>query len=194
MIKYVSSAALVAVGFLVIAVPAKATLVDYTFTFNGTGGGSATLQLNLPSLPNAQSGFEQIYPGSTAGIGTLPASDFVSVSGIIDGFQFSFSGVGNSDGQIADLQFNNGLLTNIGTGGAGALTGNEHLQMNGSNGYQLSAYPGTGANFSSTFSVSAPFVAAVPEPSTWAMMILGFAGVGFMAYRRRNQTTALRAA
>ena len=29
-------------------------------------------------------------------------------------------------------------------------------------------------------------VAAVPEVSTWAMMILGFAGVGFMAYRRRN--------
>ncbi|MBA2401019.1 MAG: PEPxxWA-CTERM sorting domain-containing protein [Bradyrhizobium sp.] len=28
---------------------------------------------------------------------------------------------------------------------------------------------------------------AVPEPSTWAMMILGFAGVGFMAYRRRSQ-------
>jgi hypothetical protein len=27
--------------------------------------------------------------------------------------------------------------------------------------------------------------AAVPEPSTWAMMILGFAGVGFMAYRRK---------
>ena len=25
---------------------------------------------------------------------------------------------------------------------------------------------------------------SVPEPSTWAMMILGFAGVGFMAYRR----------
>jgi hypothetical protein len=27
-------------------------------------------------------------------------------------------------------------------------------------------------------------VPAVPEPSTWAMMILGFAGIGFMAYRR----------
>jgi len=35
---------------------------------------------------------------------------------------------------------------------------------------------------------------AVPEPSTWAMMILGFAGVGFMAYRRRNQSAAIRAA
>jgi hypothetical protein len=30
---------------------------------------------------------------------------------------------------------------------------------------------------------------AVPEPFTWAMMILGFAGVGFMAYRRKNRTT-----
>jgi hypothetical protein len=29
-------------------------------------------------------------------------------------------------------------------------------------------------------------VSAVPEPSTWAMMILGFCGVGFMTYRRKN--------
>jgi hypothetical protein len=28
---------------------------------------------------------------------------------------------------------------------------------------------------------------AVPETSTWAMMILGFAGVGFMAYRRKSK-------
>jgi hypothetical protein len=28
---------------------------------------------------------------------------------------------------------------------------------------------------------------AVPEPSTWAMMFLGFAGVGFMAYRRKRK-------
>jgi hypothetical protein len=32
--------------------------------------------------------------------------------------------------------------------------------------------------------------AAVPEPSTWAMMIMGFAGVGYMTYRRRK-TAAL---
>jgi hypothetical protein len=28
-------------------------------------------------------------------------------------------------------------------------------------------------------------VAAVPEPSTWAMLLIGFAGIGFAAYRRR---------
>jgi hypothetical protein len=37
-------------------------------------------------------------------------------------------------------------------------------------------------------------VAAVPEPSTWAMMILGFCGVGFMAYRRKQNGPALRLA
>ena len=29
-------------------------------------------------------------------------------------------------------------------------------------------------------------VASVPEPSTWAMMALGFAGIGAMTYRRRK--------
>jgi hypothetical protein len=32
-------------------------------------------------------------------------------------------------------------------------------------------------------------VSTVPEPSTWAMMILGFVGVGFMGYRRRGQAS-----
>jgi hypothetical protein len=36
-------------------------------------------------------------------------------------------------------------------------------------------------------------VAAVPEPSTWAMVLLGFFGVGSLAYRRRNQSAALAA-
>ncbi len=30
-------------------------------------------------------------------------------------------------------------------------------------------------------------VAATPEPSTWAMMLIGFAGIGFMAYRRNRK-------
>lgn len=36
-------------------------------------------------------------------------------------------------------------------------------------------------------------ISAVPEPSTWAMMILGFLGVGLVAYRRKSGP-ALRAA
>jgi outer membrane lipase/esterase len=40
------------------------------------------------------------------------------------------------------------------------------------------------------FAVLTP-VAAVPEPSTWAMMLLGFAGIGFMAYRRKSKTAVI---
>jgi hypothetical protein len=31
---------------------------------------------------------------------------------------------------------------------------------------------------------------AVPEPSTWAMMLVGFAGLGYAGYRRAGQTAA----
>lgn len=42
------------------------------------------------------------------------------------------------------------------------------------------------SDFSSAFdNVVISTVDAVPEPSTWAMMILGFAGVGYLTYRRR---------
>ena len=36
------------------------------------------------------------------------------------------------------------------------------------------------------------FTAAVPEPSTWAMMIVGFAGLGFIASRRKQNEPTLR--
>jgi hypothetical protein len=36
-------------------------------------------------------------------------------------------------------------------------------------------------------------VSAVPEPSTWAMMLLGFSGLGFMAYRRSAKPTSMAA-
>ena len=45
------------------------------------------------------------------------------------------------------------------------------------------------ANFNFTV-----FTAAVPEPSTWAMMVLGFCGLGFMAYRRKQNEPAFRLA
>jgi hypothetical protein len=43
-----------------------------------------------------------------------------------------------------------------------------------------------GTSKPATYTAVFGFAAAVPEPSTWAMMILGFAGVGFMAYRKKS--------
>ena len=39
-----------------------------------------------------------------------------------------------------------------------------------------------------TESASESVTVAVPEPSTWAMMLVGFAGLGFVSYRRIRKT------
>jgi hypothetical protein len=41
--------------------------------------------------------------------------------------------------------------------------------------------------------VSLDVTAAVPEPSTWAMMVLGFAGVGLVTYRRKSKPAMMAA-
>jgi hypothetical protein len=57
-------------------------------------------------------------------------------------------------------------------------SGNYYLQLSGNAGTTA----GYGGNLTTT-----PLAAAVPEASTWAMMIAGFFGVAGMAYRRRKQ-------
>jgi opacity protein-like surface antigen len=70
-----------------------------------------------------------------------------------------------------------------GFGGAATLdAGSYYLQINGVGG-GTSGYGGT---------LSTAAVGAVPEPSTWAMLILGFAGIGVMSMRKK--LSGLRAA
>ncbi len=52
--------------------------------------------------------------------------------------------------------------------------------------YQLTNYFGDSEG-------SLTISAAVPEASTWAMMMLGFAGVGFLAYRRKSKQALMAA-
>ena len=48
-------------------------------------------------------------------------------------------------------------------------------------------YTATGGAFEGILTVSST---AVPEPATWAMMLLGFAGLGLVGYRRTASTRA----
>jgi hypothetical protein len=41
--------------------------------------------------------------------------------------------------------------------------------------------------------VSAGVAASTPEPSTWAMMVLGFAGLGFAGYLASRKAAAIAA-
>ena len=49
----------------------------------------------------------------------------------------------------------------------------------------------TGLEFA--FGPNFTLTAAVPEPSTWVMMLLGFAGIGFMAYRKKSKSASMAA-
>ena len=64
-------------------------------------------------------------------------------------------------------------------------------------GSHLLSFVGLGtsnSNFDQTAFIDDVNVSAVPEPSTWAMMIFGFLGVGFMAYRRKSSASRFRLA
>jgi hypothetical protein len=64
----------------------------------------------------------------------------------------------------------------------GNFTGNETVFASG---YALA---GTSSVFFATNeTVTVPPATGVPEPSTWAMMGLGFAGLAFMGYRRKDK-------
>ena len=70
---------------------------------------------------------------------------------------------------------------------AGFKTGANTLEVVVENYVQGSGNP-TGLNVEFTSSVS-----GVPEPSTWAMMLLGFAGIGFVAYRQTKKRAVVAA-
>jgi hypothetical protein len=93
--------------------------------------------------------------------------------------------------QIVGTTISNSLVTATITRPAGgaesfntfALTGFDNLES-----FEINNLTSDASSLSSFFSVDNIVVASsVPEPATWAMMLLGFAGVGFMAYRRKSK-------
>jgi hypothetical protein len=97
---------------------------------------------------------------------------------------FSLAAVFNAPGVDTPFKVGDSLLITVPTGATLIYFGlPDAAGFNGLSGYYQ--------DNSGSFDV---VVTAVPEPSTWAMMILGFFGVGFMAYRRRNAGPALRLA
>jgi hypothetical protein len=135
---------------------------QYTFTLSG-----ASSFITFASATND-------FTGGTAG------TDFIT------GFtgQLFFAGLDGVVGGGDDAAVNAPVLA-VGCPGnpggcqilAGAATlgeGNYFLQLSGDGG----GTSGYGGNLT---------VAAVPEPASWFLMIVGFAGLGFMAHRRKSQ-------
>ncbi len=129
----------------------------------------------------------------------------VTISGVTTGFDAILSGVDAPP--FGSYEYALDCTTACGSGFSGGFVGPLSFTLSAATpltaaSLQADTYLGQQIFFSSdlvgsngnTGNVGAIISPAVPEPSTWAMMILGFAGVGFLAYRRRSQGTALRIA
>jgi PEP-CTERM motif len=166
------------------SVPARANIV-YTFS-NFTGGAtSGSLTLNLPDLTAASN------------LGGSIAPYLVSLSFTENGQTFTITPL--------NLAANSQIGTNAaGSGGAGVINTLTAEQNFASPTPTLEIFTSTwqvhtglngGTIAQGSFSiVEPPVVTAVPEPSAWAMMLLGFLGLGFVAYRRKSVRPQLRLA
>jgi hypothetical protein len=163
-----------------VSMPARANvLVDYSVEYIqaytgqsvpvGTIVGTGTLQVSFTTFPPGGSNFVNIT-----------SANFMFFDNTIDSMPFNFTSVTQGNGVSGGVN-PNGSLNSFSIG--------ESL-----NGYNFSAgltsfsFNGNGINEGGTVTVLS--VAAVPEPSTWAMLILGFVGLGFMAYRRQTRPQA----
>jgi hypothetical protein len=177
---------------------------DQTQSFSFSDGLAGTLRNRVISYADAPSA---LHPGLYFDYEiTLTSGTVTSFS--IDGYSgYSTSvkecGISNCGGSGA----NGVLATSVSRTADGneltfdfgnPLTGGEHsanLQIFSSASLFQDPFAFFTDSNGNTFSVTAVGPApAVPEPSTWAMMILGFMGVGFMAYRRKQNGAALRVA
>jgi len=171
--------------------PQNASVVSFNVT--GSGASNALFlnagKINPPynSAPGEGGGVSQTFTTS-GGMATFSAdiAAFTRVNGLtafglmsvlLDGVvldSFDFVGPGTSTTLHNTLDFTTNLTA-----------GQHTIQLQATRIFA----PGGGVTSQYFDNVSLDVLTPVPEPSTWAMLILGFVGVGFIAYRRRNGAT-----
>jgi hypothetical protein len=159
----------------------------------------------VTSAPPNAGGAIQLQGGSTAN-GAPGLVDTITFSQAVTNPILSFYSLG-SPSIMAEIQFQ-GLLANsvvlVAGGAGGEFPLGQSITVGGLNGDSIFGMEGNGTIYLKGTYTSISFVAPefenwygftvgydvtnIPEPSTWAMMGLGFAGLGFAAFRRSTRS------
>ena len=136
---------------------------------------------NIDHFGAQYDGFQYTIEGSNNGTTWTPLFDATSVIGAGEPFTLgTFTGT-------APTSVNNVLTPGAGPGGAVGYI----ADFTFGTAYQYYAFGASTVAFAqgnADQELSAVgTIGGVPEPSTWGMMIIGFAGIGFMAYRRKSK-------
>lgn len=214
--KIFTAAALATVSLAVATPSAAAVLFNSGGIKLEDGGGSYITGLDAVHAIGPQSGQTVFGTAVTPGDVTFESDSTLSTTGggvarfngPFDDLSFFLTNLGTFDAanfnlNVADVSRNNPITVDIRAftdGGpvGGILIGNDLSLTNGQNKFGLQ---GTGVDFTSVsfeFSrnavdirqVELGGITAVPEPATWALMIIGFGGAGAMIRRRRSVAVA----
>jgi hypothetical protein len=161
--------------FAIAAAPAKASILDITLA----GDANVTIDLDTTS-PKFSNPNELVFNNVSMNInGSTVVADIAFFSTPDGGFSVF-------DIPVADVSNKSGIN----------IIDNE-IDASGAALFSLNARTGAETLNDGTFKVddyTVTIAAAVPEPTTWAMMLLGFAGIGFTAYRKKRTGTQFRVA
>jgi hypothetical protein len=148
-------------GFAEVTINTAANTMEVFVTFSGLTSGNTAAHIHCC-----------IAPGGNTGVATTTPTFTGFPSGVTSGtYDHTFDLTSASSYNPAFVTANGGTVASAeATLLAGLDAGNAYLNIHTANfgGGEIRG-----------------FLHAVPEPSTWAMLLIGFAGVGFMAYRRK---------
>ena len=205
MIKKHIFGAVIGAAFALGASSASAALVNGSFEDNVQAAGTWAIYPNLFGWTGGPNGIElrnNVAGTAYAGVNFVEldtTANSIATQNIVTGIgqtytlSFAYSPrTGVASGSNTIEVYWDGQLLNSYTGSTNANDAWTVYTVNvtgdGSSSLEFRA---AGTSDSYGGSLDAVMLTAVPEPSTWAMMILGFAGVGYMTYRRKRQATAL---
>src|SRR2546430_10646099 len=154
-------------GFAQVTIDTAANTMDVMVTFSGLTSGTTASHIHCC-----------IAPGGNAGVATTTPTFTGFPSGVTSGtYDHTFDMSLATSYNPAFVTANGGTVVSAEAALLGGLSaGDAYLNIH------TTAFPNGEIR---------GFLHAVPEPSTWAMMILGFAGIGFMAYRRSRKSSAM---
>jgi PEP-CTERM motif len=165
-----------------VSVSTTTTISGFSFFANLPDGGDGKLMIWEPT----SDGDQTLLFSQTLSIAASDTASWVSTTGDIDftlagGSTYYFGFIGDN---FIDVGFLSPIVSYSANGLSAVETGNSNY-----NTFDAPTYAGPGGA-EVGLQISA---LTAPEPSTWVMMGLGFAGLGFAGWRGQRKTAALAA-
>jgi hypothetical protein len=166
---------------------ANAKTIEYNWSYSfvdgmGAGSGHFFASSSLPATIVNASGTISSDPDLGSALAVTGLSNFASADNTIYALGFDNGDVSYSGISLATSAGNLNLFTNASLSTGFGYVLNSVTSPSGA--------ASTNYSYEVAYSITVATVAA-PEPSTWTMMGLGFAGLGFAGYRARRTAISI---